>query len=114
MLRVGEPGGALGRLDLAHLGGGGLENAAKGPLHTWPTKANRQRISNKLLQISYHGSHSLFSEEVWESNNSISGGSQTSSLLIFSEDEMNKKVPIRGKPTSVSSQTSKPLIPSSG
>ena len=29
VLRVGEPGGALGRLDLAHLGGGGLENADK-------------------------------------------------------------------------------------
>ena len=49
VLCVGEPGGALGRLDLAHLGGGGLENATKGPLHKWPTKANMQRISNKPL-----------------------------------------------------------------
>ena len=29
VLRVGEPGGALGRLDLAHLGGGDLDNADK-------------------------------------------------------------------------------------
>ena len=29
VLRVGEPGGALGRLDLAHLGCGGLDNADK-------------------------------------------------------------------------------------
>ena len=86
VLGVGEPGGSLGRLHLAHLGGGGLENATNGPLHKWPTKANRHNISNKLLQISYHSSHSLFSEEVWESNNSISGGSQTSTLLNFSED----------------------------
>ena len=49
VLGVGEPGGSLGRLHLAHLGGGGLENAAKGPLHTWPTKAKRQKISKKPL-----------------------------------------------------------------